>query len=134
MSQLSELSIAQLSKLLEQNKLGDVEITELKGDSRQGARKLAFAALRKKEQETQERERLVQMTGFERKLWTGGMRHVAGVDEVGAGPLAGPVVAAAVVLPPEVLIPHVNDSKKLSANHGACSILLIGALLNERKN
>jgi ribonuclease HII len=115
MSQLSELSIAQLSKLLEQNKLGDVEIFELKGDSRQGARKLAFAAIRKKEQETQEQERLVQMTGFERKLWSGGIRHIAGVDEVGVGPLAGPVVAAAVVLPAEVLIAHVNDSKKLSA-------------------
>ncbi|MBT6177901.1 MAG: ribonuclease HII [Deltaproteobacteria bacterium] len=115
MPQLSELSIAQLSKLLEQNKLGEVEIAELKGDSRQGARKLAAAAIRKKEQDTQEQERLVQMTNFERKLWKGGILHVAGVDEVGAGPLAGPVVAAAVVLPPEVLIPYVNDSKKLSA-------------------
>ena len=41
-------------------------------------------------------------------------KNIAGVDEVGAGPLAGPVVAAAVVMPPEVMIPYVNDSKKLS--------------------
>ena len=54
------------------------------------------------------------MTSVERRLWKGGLHHVAGVDEVGAGPLAGPVVAAAVVMPPEVMIPFVNDSKKLS--------------------
>ncbi len=42
-------------------------------------------------------------------------RHVAGVDEVGRGPLAGPVVAAAVILPPDYACPGLTDSKKLSA-------------------
>ncbi|MBI4519016.1 MAG: ribonuclease HII [Deltaproteobacteria bacterium] len=50
----------------------------------------------------------------ERELWRLGYRLVAGVDEVGVGPLAGPVVAAAVVFPPEVSIPGVDDSKKLT--------------------
>lgn len=52
---------------------------------------------------------------LERLLWRIGMRHVAGVDEVGMGPLAGPVVAAAVVLPPECEIDGVADSKTLAA-------------------
>ena len=51
----------------------------------------------------------------ERELWRQGHRHVAGVDEVGVGPLAGPVVAAAVVFPAEVRISGVDDSKKLTA-------------------
>ena len=114
MAKLSELSIAQLSKLLDEDQLGETQLIELKADSRQGARKLALSAIRKKEAWAQEKARLVEMTSFERRLWKGGLNYVAGVDEVGAGPLAGPVVAAAVVMPPEVMIPYVNDSKKLS--------------------
>ena len=52
---------------------------------------------------------------LERLLWRVGILLVAGVDEVGMGPLAGPVVAAAVVLPPETLIDGVADSKTLTA-------------------
>jgi ribonuclease HII len=52
----------------------------------------------------------------ERALWALGLRHVAGLDEVGRGPLAGPVVAAAVVLPPGAgVIRGVRDSKALTA-------------------
>lgn len=52
---------------------------------------------------------------IEQELWGRGYRHVAGVDEAGRGCLAGPVVAAAVILPPGAEIPDLNDSKKLSA-------------------
>jgi len=55
------------------------------------------------------------MLRFEDELWRRGVRFVAGVDEVGVGPLAGPVVAAAVVLPVGCSIEAVDDSKKLSA-------------------
>lgn len=51
---------------------------------------------------------------YERGLWQRGMVHVAGVDEAGRGPLAGPVVAAAVMFPPELWIEGIDDSKKLS--------------------
>lgn len=51
----------------------------------------------------------------ERELWAAGFARIAGVDEVGVGPLAGPVVAAAVILPPHVKIRGVDDSKKLTA-------------------
>ena len=51
---------------------------------------------------------------YEQKYWDQGILHIAGVDEAGRGPLAGPVVAAAVIFPQRVLIEGVNDSKKLS--------------------
>ena len=50
---------------------------------------------------------------LEQVAWASGVQRVAGVDEVGRGPLAGPVVAAAVIMPPGVHISHVTDSKKL---------------------
>ena len=50
---------------------------------------------------------------WERKLWNTGFQFIAGIDEAGRGPLAGPVVAAAVVFSPEPCIPGVNDSKRI---------------------
>ncbi len=58
--------------------------------------------------------RVQNMLKFERELWGRGVTCVAGLDEAGRGPLAGPVVAAAVVFPPEVFIAQIDDSKKLS--------------------
>ena len=51
---------------------------------------------------------------IEREQWNGGVNVICGVDEAGAGPLAGPVYAAAVILPREIEIPGLNDSKKLT--------------------
>ena len=66
-----------------------------------------------------------QVTGFlteadellrpELESWAEGFCFIAGVDEVGRGPLAGPVVAGAVILPKDCRILYINDSKKLSA-------------------
>ena len=60
--------------------------------------------------------RLKRLLEMERALWDQGVELVAGVDEVGRGPLAGPVIAAAVILPVGVGIRGVDDSKKLSAD------------------
>ncbi len=62
-----------------------------------------------------EAARLQAMLSFEQDLYAAGSTAVAGVDEAGAGPLAGPVFAAAVVLPPGCSLAGINDSKKLSA-------------------
>jgi ribonuclease HII len=59
--------------------------------------------------------RLKKLLSTERVLWEQGVRFVAGVDEVGRGPLAGPVVAAAVILPPDTPIRGMDDSKRLTA-------------------
>jgi ribonuclease HII len=54
------------------------------------------------------------MLEYEQKYWDLGIQYIAGVDEAGRGPLAGPVVASAVIFPQGVLIDGVNDSKKLT--------------------
>ena len=61
-----------------------------------------------------ERARQAELLAFEERLWARGFARVAGVDEAGRGPLAGPVVAAAVVMPPGLFLPGLDDSKKLS--------------------
>jgi len=70
--------------------------------------------MKKEEREKFLREKLETMLTYERALWDKGISHVAGVDEVGRGPLAGPVCAACVVLPHDFDIIGVDDSKKLS--------------------
>ena len=59
-------------------------------------------------------EEAIDLWVYEREAFAGGVKLVCGVDEAGRGPLAGPVCAAAVILPPEVSIPGLNDSKKLT--------------------
>lgn len=59
--------------------------------------------------------KLAEMKAHEDELRTQGYRYIAGIDEVGRGPLAGPVYAACVILPADFDVPGVNDSKKLSA-------------------
>jgi ribonuclease HII len=72
----------------------------------------------KAEKEKKELQRLKALCSFEQPYWNKGLL-VAGVDEAGRGPLAGPCVAAAVVMPPGMLIPGVDDSKKLSGKKRA---------------
>jgi ribonuclease HII len=88
-------------------------LRKLQRDPRRGVRLLYTAARQRAEDERQRRLRLDALLNFERVLWRTGVRWVAGVDEVGVGPLAGPVVAAAVVFSPDVDIDGVDDSKKL---------------------
>jgi ribonuclease HII len=64
----------------------------------------------------EETARIEEMLAYENRLWRQGVRFVAGIDEAGRGPLAGPVVAAAVVFPEGVFIAGMDDSKKLSPN------------------
>lgn len=82
-------------------------------DSRIGVQNLAARYRKKQAALVQERERLKQMHFYEEKYSQ--YRCICGIDEAGRGPLAGPVVAAAVILPKDAEILYLNDSKKLSA-------------------
>ena len=62
----------------------------------------------------EELQRLKNMLEIENNLYNQGYKYICGVDEAGRGPLCGPVVAAAVILPKDICIEGVNDSKKLS--------------------
>ena len=90
-------------------------LNRLQRDSRQGVRKLCESLKKRYERERDERLRQDSMRHFERLLWKSGIRDIAGVDEAGVAPLAGPVVAAAVMFPPEIYVDGVDDSKKLDA-------------------
>ncbi len=62
----------------------------------------------------EELQRLIALSVFEAEAYSSGYNIIAGVDEAGRGPLAGPVVASAVILPKGIRIPSIDDSKKLS--------------------
>ena len=90
-------------------------LNALEQDPRAGVRAIAEQVRKKQKAQARENARLEQMLTVEKKLRERGIQHIAGVDEAGRGPLAGPVVAAAVILPPDTIIPGLNDSKALSA-------------------
>ncbi len=89
-------------------------LAALRGDGRRGARAMADFLEQRLQGRRSEAQRLARLFARRRRLVAGGARTVAGVDEVGVGPLAGPVVAAAVVLPDRVDLPGLNDSKRLT--------------------
>ena len=89
-------------------------IRRLERDPRPGARRLAERARRRWRQWEEACRRWEDMAGVERRLRAGGARRVAGIDEVGRGCLAGPVVAAAVILPESAFVPGLDDSKRLT--------------------
>lgn len=88
-------------------------ISEYEADERAGVKKLVQQAKKRLEDLEQERQRIENLKVYERKYEDVG--YICGIDEVGRGPLAGPVVAGAVILPKDCKILYINDSKKLSA-------------------
>ena len=91
-------------------------VAALRADARVGARRMAEAELRRAGRRAAEARRIDRLLARRRALFAAGARVVAGVDEVGMGPLAGPVVAAAVVLPERIDLPGLDDSKRLAAH------------------
>lgn len=113
---LKKMSLKQLQVAIGQGgaELYREVIRLLAEDPRGGAQKLVRYCRARLDEEQRERERLNRMYGYERQVWAMGYRRVAGLDEAGRGPLAGPVVAAAVILPGEVHLPGLDDSKRLT--------------------
>jgi ribonuclease HII len=113
--------VRSLAELRERLALGIAPAVEgrwlrlLQSDERAGARALAAVLERRRDARRREARRIARLFALRRELFAAGARVVAGVDEVGVGPLAGPLVAAAVVLPARVRLPRLNDSKQLTA-------------------
>ncbi len=87
-------------------------ISQYREDERAGVMKLVETAKKRLSDFEKEKERTYEMQKYERMYEN--CRYICGIDEVGRGPLAGPVVAAAVILPKDVDIYYLNDSKQLS--------------------
>jgi len=111
------ISLTELRRLyLERGRAMPRAVREaLREDPRAGARALLEALERKRRARRDESARLRRLSRFERELWQRGVLRIAGVDEAGMSPLAGPVVAGAVVLPVGYRRDGIDDSKKLSA-------------------
>lgn len=82
-------------------------------DERKGVQRLLASYDKRCARMAAEKERLAALMEPERIFWEQGFVHVAGTDEAGRGPLAGPLVTAAVILPHEIDLPGLNDSKKV---------------------
>lgn len=113
--------------MAEEKKIGDIKhelkaaedimlpdfIRKYESDTRSGVINLVAQAGKRLEKLEQEKKRIENLKKYEREY--AGCGYVCGIDEVGRGPLAGPVVAGAVILPKDCDILYINDSKKLSA-------------------
>lgn len=93
--------------------LNDPLFAEFEKDDRSGVLKAITKRKREIQKRLDEDERLEGMLAYEKECYARGIELIAGVDEVGRGPLAGPVVAAAVILPKGSKISGLNDSKKI---------------------
>ncbi|AUJ32173.1 MAG: ribonuclease HII [Liquorilactobacillus nagelii] len=105
-------TIRDIKSLLRQTP-SEAQLDRFKNDSRKGVQQLLEKFYRCQLKQKQQQERFDERFKYERTFWEEN-KIVAGIDEVGRGPLAGPVVAAAVILPPDFAVYQVNDSKQLS--------------------
>ncbi|MFD6438588.1 ribonuclease HII [Peribacillus sp. NPDC060186] len=108
------MSIKEISsKLKTVSEPEDSFLQECWEDGRKGVTDLVSKWHRAYEKELQVKNNFMKMTEFEQELRKQGFSVIAGIDEVGRGPLAGPVVTSAVILPESFYLPGLNDSKKI---------------------
>ena len=103
--------------LAEIDSLDDVRWQAYEEDSRAGVQKAIIQRKKVIQADIDEDLRLENMLRYEKELYQQGYQAIAGIDEVGRGPLAGPVVTACVILPKNCKIKHLNDSKKIPKKH-----------------
>lgn len=112
---MARLTIRQIEEKLnsikEQN---DPFMLSIKEDDRKGVQQLLSKWHSRQQLQKKIREKYIEMTQYENQYRAKGFKSIAGIDEVGRGPLAGPVVAAAVILPENFFLPGLDDSKKIS--------------------
>lgn len=107
------MTIKEVKELLSSNDVTEDQLAELEKDPRVGVQKLIVSYRKKQAKLLAKKEAFLERFSYEKQFWQKG-ELVAGVDEVGRGPLAGPVVTAAVIIDHNFDLLEVNDSKKLS--------------------
>jgi ribonuclease HII len=108
-------TIAEIEQQLNNIKTkSDPFFKRIQQDERKGVQQLIHRWQKRMEHERQLHEKFNEMKVYEHKWQAQGYKYIAGVDEVGRGPLAGPVVAAAVILPEDFYLAGIDDSKKIS--------------------
>lgn len=107
------MTIKEVKELLSSNDVTEAQLAELEKNPRVGVQKLIVSYRKKQAKLLAKKEAFLERFSYEKQFWQKG-ELVAGVDEVGRGPLAGPVVTAAVIIDHNFDLLEVNDSKKLS--------------------
>lgn len=113
-SMIEKYTVDEIKKILQQDVVEETFIDQLKQDERTSVQKLVKQYENKIQKEYDEFQKFITMSIYENELRYSGVELIAGVDEVGRGPLAGPVIAAAVILPADCWLFGIDDSKKLS--------------------
>lgn len=108
------MTINEIKKLLQNGTVSAEDLALLENDSRVGVQKLVLSYRNRQQKLAKKKAAFLKRFAYEKAFWAK-KQVVAGVDEVGRGPLAGPVVTAAVVIDDSFDLVDVNDSKKLSA-------------------
>lgn len=111
------MKISEIKDILAQEEVSEERLAEFMSDERKGVQKLVQAYMKRLEKDTKEHLRVEALYDTENRFYQKNMYAVAGVDEVGRGPLAGPVTVAAVILPPYWFCRGLNDSKKVTPQH-----------------
>lgn len=106
------MTISEIRNILKQETVEKTVLEEIMADERKGVRQLVDAYIRRLNRESAERFRVEDMYEPESSFYKKGLEYVAGIDEVGRGPLAGPVTVAAVILKPHFLLRGLTIRKK----------------------
>lgn len=109
-----KLSIKEIEKIFQCEVVEEQFLLEVKNDDRKGVQRAYAKWKSTKEKHAQLVNQFEEMLHYEREIKRAGHRYIAGIDEVGRGPLAGPVIAAAVILPEDFYLLGLTDSKKVS--------------------
>ena len=117
MIDIKNTKVSELRKIINEINVEEYEeyIELFKSDGRKEVGKFALRLQKKLDKYNKELQRLENIKEYENSLYDKGYNFIAGIDEVGRGPLAGPVVAAVVILPKDSKIMYMNDSKALSS-------------------
>lgn len=114
MTTSDKLSIKDIRHCIQQNAYTEEQLKQWKNDDRKGVQQLVRSLARRITKDEEKKKQYVKMCSYESQLQEEGQLHIAGIDEAGRGPLAGPVVAASVILPAKTNLYGLTDSKQLS--------------------